>query len=142
MKIVLDANILLSALIKDSVTREIILTSHFNFYFPEPTLHALRKYEHYVIEKAGYAKSEYDLHYSTLFKYISIISIEKIYPNYAKAVDIMGHIDKEDVVIIAAALSLPNSLIWTNDLDFQLQAEIKILRTIDVVKLLPSLTKL
>ena len=35
MRFVIDTNIILSALIKDSSTRKIILKSGWNFYYPE-----------------------------------------------------------------------------------------------------------
>ena len=37
MKVILDVNVILSALIRDSTTRKIILNSEFDFYFPEPS---------------------------------------------------------------------------------------------------------
>ena len=47
MKIVLDTNILISALIKDSITRKIIFESNSEFYYPETSLHELRKHKNF-----------------------------------------------------------------------------------------------
>ena len=60
MKIVVDVNIILSALIKDSITRRIILDSGFEFYFPENSLHKIRKYQNYIIEKSAVDELEYN----------------------------------------------------------------------------------
>ena len=70
MKIILDVNVILSAMIRDSTTREIILNSGFDFYFPEPSLYKLKKYKGYVLEKSRLAEEEYDKIMVTLFKYI------------------------------------------------------------------------
>ena len=70
MKIILDVNVILSALIRDSTTRKIILNSEFDFYFPEPSLHKIRKYKDYILEKSGLTEEEYNKIMATLFKYI------------------------------------------------------------------------
>lgn len=44
MIIVVDVNVLLSALIKDSTTRELIIKSGQEFCFPEPALQKIRIY--------------------------------------------------------------------------------------------------
>jgi len=44
MIVIVDVNVILSALIKDSTTREIILKTEQDFCFPEPSLHTIRKY--------------------------------------------------------------------------------------------------
>jgi len=35
MKIIIDTNVLISSLLKDSITRELILNDSFDFYLPE-----------------------------------------------------------------------------------------------------------
>lgn len=50
MKFVIDTNILLSALIRDSTTRKIIIKSGWSFYYPEMSFHEVRKYKGLVLE--------------------------------------------------------------------------------------------
>ena len=69
MKIIVDVNVIPSALIRDSTTRKIILNSEFDLYFPEHSLHKIRKYKSYILEKSGLTEEEYDKIISTLFKY-------------------------------------------------------------------------
>ncbi len=135
MKIVLDVNVLLSALIKDSTTRNIIVKSDLDFYFPEPSLNKIRKYQNYIIEKSGLSETEYFLVLQKLFNFIKLVSKEQIIENWKEAKRIMEHIDSEDVVFIATALGLENSIIWSNDEHFQNQKEIKIWKTKDLVDL-------
>ena len=53
MIIIVDVNVLLSALIKDSATRELIVTSGQEFCFPERSIQKIRKYKHHIQEKSG-----------------------------------------------------------------------------------------
>lgn len=133
MKIVLDVNIILSALIKDSTTRKIILESKLDFYFPESSLNKIRKYEGLVLQKSGITKEIFLEVLITLFKNIQLVSSETILRNWSKAIKIMAHIDEEDVIFVAAALGLEDSLIWSDDKDFEKQDIVKVLKTKDVV---------
>src|SRR3989338_1005062 len=133
MKIILDVNVILSALIRDSTTRKIILNSQFDFYFPEPSLHKIRKYKSYILEKSGLSEEGYHKIIATLFKYIKLVTTEEINKNWDEAKKIMEHIDKEDVVFIATALSIEDSVIWSDDRHFEKQDKVKVLKTEDMI---------
>lgn len=135
MNIVVDVNIVLSALIRDSSTRKLILESGHTLYFPEASVTKLIKYKNYVIEKAGISEQEYLSVIRTLFKHITIVPRDKIKKYWDKAKEIMAQTDPEDVVFIAAALSLEDSFVWSEDKDFELQSKVKVLKTKDVVRL-------
>ena len=133
MKVILDVNVILSALIRDSTTRKIILNSEFDFCFPEPSLHKIRKYKDYILEKSGLTEEEYNKLMAILFKYIRIVPMEEIEKNWDEAKKIMEHIDPEDVVFIATALSVSGSVIWSDDKHFEKQDKVKVLKTEDMV---------
>lgn len=48
----------------------------------------------------------------------------------------MGHVDEDDVVFIALALSIENDGIWSDDAHFKRQNMIKVFKTEDVVKIM------
>ena len=133
MKVITDVNVILSALIRDSTTRKIILNSEFDFYFPEPSLHKIRKYKDYILEKSGLSEEEYDKIMTTLFKYIKLVPTEEIEKNWDEAKKIMEHIDPEDVVFIATALSIDDSVIWSDDRHFEKQDKARVLKTEDMI---------
>lgn len=135
MKIIVDVNAILSALIRDSTTRKIILNSEFDFYFPEPSLHKIRKYNNYVLEKSGLTEGEYNKIMATLFKYIQLVPTEEVEKNWDEAKKIMEQIDPEDVVFIATALSISDSVIWSDDRHFEKQDKVKVLKTGELVGL-------
>ena len=78
MIIIIDVNILLSALIKNSTTREIIIKSGQDFRFPEISLHKIRKYKDLILEKSGLSESEFLIIFNNLFKFIRIIPTEEL----------------------------------------------------------------
>ena len=133
MKVITDVNVILSALIRDSTTRKIILNSEFDFYFPEPSLHKIRKYKNYILEKYGLTEAEYDKLMATLFKYVKLVPTEEIEKNWDEAKKIMEHIDPEDVVFIATALSIDDSVIWSDDRHFEKQDKARVLKTEDMI---------
>ncbi|MFH1682316.1 MAG: PIN domain-containing protein [Candidatus Woesearchaeota archaeon] len=135
MRVILDVNILLSALIKDSKTREILLKSGFDFYFPEPSVHKLRKYQKYIVEKSGMTEQAYQYVLVTLFNFIKLIPTEDVKNRWKEAKEIMEHVDPEDVIFIACSLSLDNPIIWSDDKDFEKQNKVIVLKTKDIVDL-------
>ncbi len=135
MKVIPDVNVILSALIRDSITRKIILNSEFDFYFPEPSLYKIRKYKDYVLEKSGLTEEEYNKVIATLFKYIKLVPTEEIEKNWDESKKIIEHVDTEDVVFIATALSISDSVIWSDDRHFEKQNKVKSLKTKDIIKL-------
>ena len=54
--------------------------------------------------------------------------------NWLKAKKVMEKIDEEDVVFVASALCLgKDTIIWSDDKDFDRQKEVKIIKTKDLV---------
>lgn len=136
MKFILDVNVLLSALIRDSSTRKIIINSGLDFYFPEISLNKIDKYKEYIIEKAEISEQEFARTLELLFQFIKIIPSYELDNHLEQAKTIMEHIDIEDVTFIAGALSKENSAIWSDDKDFEKQTKIKVLKTKDILELL------
>jgi predicted nucleic acid-binding protein len=136
MKIVVDVNVLLSALIRDSTTRKIIRKSELDFYFPEPSLHKIRKYKSYILEKSGLTEQEFTEILANLFKYIHLVPEEEIKRKWQEAKEIMEKIDSEDVIFVATALSLPELIIWSEDKDFDKQKRVKSIKTEEIIRFL------
>jgi len=138
MKFVIDTNILLSALIRNSTTRKIIIKSGWSFYYPEMSFHEVKRYKELVLEKSGMDEGEYNQLLDVLLKYVTLIPDEQILKNLLEAKSAYAHIDPDDVVFIAAQLSIPESIIWSDDRDFDRQNKVKVLKTGEVVRLFLS----
>lgn len=135
MIIIIDTNILISALIRDSLTRRIIIGSGMNFVYPEISMNEIRKHEKMIREKSGLTDKELDRLLVSILDYVILVPTEVIKEHLSEAKSIMLDIDPKDVVFIAAALSFENSIIWSDDKDFDKQDKIKIVNTNQLAKL-------
>ena len=135
MIIVVDVNIIISALIRNGTTREILLKSGQDFCFPEHSLHKIRKYKQLILEKSELTEQELRVILNGIFYCIRIIPTEELLQYWDEAKRIMEKIDPEDVPIIAAALSQENGIIWSDDKHFDKQNNIRILKTNDMTSL-------
>lgn len=133
MNYVVDTNIILSALIKDSITRKIIIESGLNFYYPKISFCEIQEHKSLVLKKSGMNEKEYNFILNKLFGNIVFVSEDKFKIFLNKADKLIGKIDADDVVFLACALSL-NSEIWSDDEHFQKQSAIKVLKTQEFVK--------
>ena len=135
MYIIVDTNIIISALIKDAKTREIITTARTKFLFPETIFQEIRKHKKEILDKSGLNEQEFDELLRLLLKYMNIVPTEQIKSFRGKALEIMKDIDINDTLFIATALAFENSVIWSDDKALKKQTAIKILNTNEMIKL-------
>ncbi|MCX6707425.1 MAG: PIN domain-containing protein [Candidatus Woesearchaeota archaeon] len=135
MILVIDTNILLAGLIKDSTVRKIIVESGWKFHYPEMSFHEVWKYKGLVLEKSGMNEEEYAELLNHLLKHITLVPEERIKPKIEEANDLLGKIDPDDVVFLATAFSIEDSKIWSDDSHLEKQTRTKVLKTRDIVKL-------
>ena len=140
MKFIIDTNILISILLKDSKTREILLNESFNFYIPEIILSEVNKYLPYIIQKSELTEEELKELLNTLLENLILVPIDEYEKKMDKGMEIIGNIDENDSQFIALALSIENDGIWSNDKHFKKQKEIKVYKTIDILNLLEELS--
>jgi len=105
MNIIIDTNIFVSALIRDSITRKLIINSQHNLLFPEFEFIEIKRHEQDILEKSGLSDKEFRDLFSNLLKYVKIIKTEKTINYKEQAFDIIGNIDKDDVIFVSAALA-------------------------------------
>jgi predicted nucleic acid-binding protein len=129
MKIVIDTNILLSAMIKESLTRNIIMNANMELYYPQIALSEVHKHKNIVIRKAGLDELEYERIFQIITEKLKLVKFSRIRSKVHQATKIIGKRDPNDVIFIATALSIPHSVIWSNDLDFKEQKDIEVFNT-------------
>jgi predicted nucleic acid-binding protein len=56
MELVLDTNIIISALIKKGITRKLLLNKNYIFYTPEYTKNEISKYTSLILKKSNLTK--------------------------------------------------------------------------------------
>lgn len=134
MRLVVDTNIIISALIKDSFTRWVLLYSGFDFFYPEISFEEIKKYKKLILKKSCMKESNLNKLLSLIFQRIRIVPT-KFFRNYLnKANKVMRKIDINDSVFLALAFAL-DSEIWSDDKDFEKQSKIKTIKTKDLAKM-------
>jgi len=131
MKLIVDANIIISSLIKDSKTAELIINPLFELYSPKYLIEEIIKYgEEIAIKTKRDIKSLKEI-FDAIASLINLIE----FSNYELFVYDAEKIspDKKDVDYFALALKF-NCAIWTNDKKLKEQNRVDIYSTEEVSK--------
>ena len=128
MKLVLDSNIIFSALIRKSTTRDIILSDVFDLHAPEYIFAEITKHKELLLRKSKMTEGDYNALLLLLQKHVYFVSKENYNEKMAIAEDIMKEIDITDSPFLALALTLDCS-IWSNDGHFKQQDKIGVYTT-------------
>ena len=136
MILILNTSILISSLIKDSVTRQILLLPSMKFYLPEYALEEIEAHKMKISRLSRLSTDEIDILLNLLLENISIIPRQTIQPYLSEAEVIIGRIDPNDIPFLALALATENDGIWSNDRHFEAIKQIKVWKTSDLLKYL------
>jgi predicted nucleic acid-binding protein len=139
MKLVVDTNIVIAGLLKDSVTRKILLHPLFSYYIPEHAFDEIEHHEDELIKKSGLTRHRFHQIMSILKKRLSIVPIEEFIEHYPEAYEAMKKIDETDAPFIALSLSFDNDGVWTNDRHFEKQILVRVWSTTDLFNELKEL---
>jgi len=131
MKFVIDTNILMSAIIKNSLTRKIIFDKKFEFITPSYTLSEIDKYKEELCKKSKLNLDDLNGLLDILFDYIKIINRSVYESNIEEMRNLI--VDPDDIPFLACAMAL-NANIWSDDKHFKKQKKIKIFTTNDFIK--------
>ena len=136
MRFVVDTNIIFSALIKDSITRKILLSIKFEFFTPEYVFIEIQNHSEKIMERCDMDQDDFKMMIDTLMTDIMVVSTDDFREFIQKAYDIMKDIDEDDTSFLALAMMLEGEGIWSNDPHFEKQNEIKVWKTKDMLELL------
>jgi len=134
MNIIIDSNELFSALIKDSITRKIILEYASFFLFPSFIFEEMQKHKTELLKKSRMSGEDFSKLLQLILK--NIVPNEVLIPYRKEAFEIVKNIDPDDVLFVACALAYHNSIIWSNDRKLKKQSRVKVLNTKEIIKLL------
>jgi len=130
LRIVVDANILISALLGGK-SRFILFDTKFEFIVNEFTLKEVEKYIPFISKKSGVPEKE-------IRKGISLLPLKIVSKNYYKdylkqAEILIGKIDRDDIEILALYLK-EKTFLWSEDKDFEkVKPKINLLKTEDLL---------
>ena len=133
MKIlIIDANVLFSTLIKNSITAKIVFEEEVGLYTPEFIIDEFLKYQDVILEKTSRTKDEFIQTMYLLKDIIAVVPKEEYTEYMAKAEEISP--DKKDTMYFALALKLKCG-IWSNYKKLKKQNKIKVLNTKEIIDL-------
>ncbi|MFQ6086167.1 MAG: PIN domain-containing protein [Candidatus Bathyarchaeia archaeon] len=136
MKLVVDTNITISALIRNSITRKILLHPLIELYAPEFMLEEIYRHIDLIEKKSGLSESEVSALLSIIFSKVTIVPSKRVMEKYGEAETMIGRVDEKDVPVLALALSIPNDGIWSEDEHLTRQSAVKVWKTKDLIKAL------
>ncbi|MHC3437862.1 PIN domain-containing protein [Natrialbaceae archaeon A-gly3] len=132
MKLVIDANVVISALIADSKTRELIVTLEPDLLTPAFVYDEVENYEDLIVEKSGMEPDRVAQFIDLLFQYIEVVPVSDFYPAIETAQSAIGDTDPDDVLYLACAVA-SDGAIWSDDSDFDEQNLVETYSTSDVI---------
>jgi predicted nucleic acid-binding protein len=118
VRLIVDTNVLISALVKKSTVRGLLLNPLFEFYVPEHCIEEIERHVAEISERSGLSDENVYLLLGVLLASVQVVPAERVLKKYKEAEKIMGEIDRDDVPFVALALSFPNDGIWTEDKHF------------------------
>jgi len=136
MKIVIDSNILFSALIKNSTTRTIILMHEEKFLFPDYIFQELEKHKQLIFKKSELPEKEFNALMQEILSKVTVIPNITCSSFKDKATQLVKDIDEEDVQFVAGTLANPGSILWSDDKKLKQIKEITVLNTAEIISLL------
>ncbi|MFH0701725.1 MAG: PIN domain-containing protein [Candidatus Woesearchaeota archaeon] len=135
MKLIINTNRIMAALIKDSFSRYIIFHSNWELIYLTFSEQEIEKHQDELLKKSGLNKEKFELVLSKLKEKFILLNDDLIKGNMIEASKIMDEVDPDDTPFIAAALAT-GSDIWSDDSHFSQQKKIKVWKTKDLIKLL------
>jgi len=136
MRIIVDTNIIFSALIKQGKTRTILTNPVIEFFIIEFAIKEIRKYKTLVTDKSGLTDEEFEIMLSLLMGNIKVIDKKQTKEKIAESKQLIEETDPKDVPILACALAIPNDGLWTEDKHLKKQDKAKIYNTQEMIELM------
>lgn len=134
MILVVDTNIVISAIIKSSTTQAIILKEEFKLFSLEFLKDEIEEHKDLILKKTRYSEQDFQIILSLVYSEITIVP--KSYYQYLKQEILEITPDKKDWPFLALAKHL-NARLWSNDSDLkQKQSVVSVITTTDLLKLL------
>ena len=134
MKLIIDTNRIIAAMIRDGISRQILFSDKFEFVSPDNIITEIYEHEAEIIEKALIDNAQFVFVISLMLDKIKIIAKEEYEAFKEGATKLIS--DKDDVPFIAVALALKADGIWSDDKHFIEQDMIRVFNTKDMINLM------
>ncbi|MBI5391221.1 PIN domain-containing protein [Candidatus Woesearchaeota archaeon] len=133
MKVLVDTNRIIAALVKAGRTRDILFDEHFEFFTPDYTLTEIREHESELLKKTKLTHQEFEILLTLIFERITIIP-RSAYDEFIHACKTEMS-DPDDVPFLAACLAINAQGIWSHDPHFHEQHKAKVFTNVDLLRM-------
>ncbi len=133
MKLIVNTNRVIAALVRDSLSRKILFHSDAEFLGIRFSDEEVGRHKAVLLEKARINEEEFGRLLAKINSQIVFLDDELILLHMDEAVRIMSDIDPDDAPFIAAALAT-GADIWSDDTHFFRQKKIRVWKTSDLAK--------
>ena len=140
MRLVVDTNRIIAALIKDGLSRHIILHFEGELITIGFSKEELSEHKNEILKKAQISETEFEMIIEKLFSKLIVLDDQVITSTIKEAREIMEKIDPSEVPFIAATIAT-QSKIWSDDKHFKKQNRIEVLNTKELIEKLKNETK-
>lgn len=132
MRLVIDSNRLVAGILKDSISRRIILNERFEFYSPDYLVVEVKKHEEYLARKGKLGPREFEIILDALLDNIILVRYRGFEDALEEAIEILKNVDITDAPFLAVGMALGLDGIWTEDKHFLEQNRLKVYGTEDL----------
>ena len=132
MLLVVDANVIMSALVARGRTLDLFFYRNLQLFVPDFIFTEIKEHKKEILRKSGLSEREFELFINLIITRVKIVSAEEIRPYIKKAKEVSP--DPDDSIYFALALKM-GCPIWSNDKTLKQQSAVRILSTQDILRL-------
>lgn len=121
MIIVVDANIVIGALLGSRGKLTILTSQNHQFHVPTMIIDEILKYKADICAKSGQSLDEFEMDLDALFKFFTEIDPVEYSPYFDEAYGAISRRDSKDADYLACALFVNAEFIWSDDKDLKSQ---------------------
>ncbi|MBN1169670.1 PIN domain-containing protein [Candidatus Micrarchaeota archaeon] len=133
MQFVVDTNVLISALLAQSKTYELLALNSLELFVPEHSLVEIHRNKKELQKKMGVTDEEFELALNLILSHVTVITRKHYVKFKGKAKKISPDFKDFPFFALALAKKIP---LWTNEVRLKQQKEVIVYNTKDIVRLL------
>lgn len=125
MRLVVDANVLISALLRDGTTRHQLFTTEAHLFAPRFLQDEIHRHRDMILKRSELDDDALDELIATILDQIIWVPDDAIEPYLDPAAKALADVDPKDVPYLACALAVEADGIWSRDRDFDGQGMVR-----------------
>lgn len=134
MLVVVDANRIMAALLRDGTTRAVLLDRDCAFVAPDRLLDEVAKHRDLLRRRANADVRAFEQLFALVLSRIRIVSPRSIRRHLPEARAVMDPVDPSDVPYLACALAVDADAVWSHDRHFDEQDLVEVWTNADLLE--------